>query len=161
MDAYLQRILDTLGEHDPIEVLRATPQRLAGLLEAMTPGDLERSYSTGKWDARHLFAHLADVETAVGFRLRLTLGQPGVELPAFDQDVWAERYDRLDPALAVEAFRGLRAWNLSLLTTLTLEDWLAEAYHPERGFESVDLMVRFLAGHDINHLVQLERILVP
>jgi hypothetical protein len=73
--------------------------------------------------------------------------------------VWAQRYARLDPALAVEAFRGLRAWNLALLTTLTLEDWLAEGYHPERGFESVDLMVRFLAGHDINHLAQLESIL--
>ena len=158
MDAYMQRILDTLGEHDPIEVLQATPQRLTGLLETMAPGDLERSYAPGKWDARHLFAHLADVELGVGFRLRLTLGQPGVELPAFDQDAWAGRYRRLDPALAVEAFRGLRAWNLSLLSTLTLEDWLAEGYHPERGFESVDLMVRFLAGHDINHLAQLESI---
>ena len=158
MDGYMQRILDTLGEHDPIEVLQATPQRLGGLLETMAPSDLERSYAPGKWDARHLFAHLADVELGVGFRLRLTLGQPGVELPAFDQDAWAERYRRLDPSLAVEAFRGLRAWNLSLLSTLTLEDWLAEGYHPERGFESVDLMVRFLAGHDINHLAQLESI---
>ncbi|HKI58086.1 MAG TPA: DinB family protein [Trueperaceae bacterium] len=159
MNAYLQRILDTLGEHDPIEVLRATPQRLAALLEEMAPDGLERSYAPGKWDARHVFAHLADVELAMGFRLRLVLGQPGVELPGFDQDVWAERYGRLDPALAVEAFRGLRAWNLALLTTLDLDDWLAEGYHAERGFESVDLMVRFMAGHDINHLGQLESIL--
>ncbi|HKI55894.1 MAG TPA: DinB family protein [Trueperaceae bacterium] len=159
MNAYLQRILDTLGEHDPIDVLRVTPQRLATLLEGMGPGDLERSYAPDKWDARHVFAHLADVELAMGFRLRLVLGQPGVELPAFDQDVWAQRYERLDPALAVEAFRGLRAWNLSLLATLGLDDWLAEGYHPERGFESVDVMVRFLAGHDINHLAQLESIL--
>lgn len=158
MNAYMQRILDALGENDPIEVLRVTPQRLAALLEGMAPADLERSYAPGKWDARHVFAHLADVELAMGFRLRLVLGQPGVEVPAFDQDVWAKRYQRLDPALAVEAFRGLRAWNLSLLTTLGLDDWLAEGYHPERGFESVDLMVRFLAGHDINHLGQLESI---
>ena len=159
MNAYMQRILDTLGENDPIEVLQATPQRLATLLEEMAPSDLETSYGVGKWDARHVYAHLADVELAMGFRIRQTLGEPGVELPAFDQDVWAKRYGRLDPALAVEAFRGLRAWNLSLLATLTLEDWLAEGYHPERGFESVDLMVRFLAGHDINHLAQLESIL--
>jgi len=159
MNAYMQRILDRLGEHDPIEVLQATPQRLAALLEEMAPSDLETSYGVGKWDARHLFAHLADVELGMGFRLRQTLAEPGIELPAFDQDAWAQRYARLDPALAVEAFRGLRAWNLSLLTTLTLEDWLAEGYHPERGFESVDLMVRFLAGHDINHLAQLESIL--
>ena len=161
MNVYLQRILDTLGEHDPIEVLQLTPERLAALLEAMAPGDLESSYGPGKWDARHLYAHLADVELGVGFRLRQTLAEPGVELQAFDQDLWAQRYARLDPALAVEAFRGLRAWNLSLLSTLTLDDWLAEGYHPERGFESVDVMVRFLAGHDLNHLAQLGSILAP
>ncbi|MEJ2665811.1 MAG: DinB family protein [Deinococcales bacterium] len=159
MNAYMQRILDTLGSHDPIEVLQATPQRLADLLEAMAPADLERSYAPGKWDARHVFAHLADVELAMAFRLRLVIHQPGVELAAFDQDVWATRYERSDPALAVEAFRGQRAWTLSLLTTLTLDDWLAEGLHPERGVESVDLMVRFLAGHDINHVAQLETIL--
>ncbi len=158
MNAYMQRIMGTLGDHDPIEVLRATPHRLAALLEGMVPADLERSYAPGKWDARHVFAHLADVEMAMGFRLRLVLGQPGVEIPPFDQDVWAQRYGRADPALAVEAFRGSRAWNLSLLTTLGLDDWLAEGYHAERGFESVDLMVRFMAGHDINHLAQLESI---
>jgi len=159
MNAYLQRILERLGDHDPIEVLQATPQRLAALLEEMAPSVLETRYGVGKWDARHVFAHFADVELGMGFRLRQTLAEPGIELQGFDQDVWAQRYARLDPALAVEAFRGLRAWNLALLTTLTLEDWLAEGYHPERGFESVDLMVRFLAGHDINHLAQLESIL--
>jgi hypothetical protein len=159
MSAYLQRILDTLGENDPIEVLQATPHRLVALLEQLAPDELNRTYAPGKWDARHLFAHLADVELGVGFRLRQTLSEPGVELQAFDQDRWARRYARLDPALAVEAFRGLRAWNLSLLATLTLDDWLADGLHPERGFESVDLMVRFLAGHDLNHLAQLEAIL--
>ncbi len=158
MDVYLQRILEQLGEHDPIEVLQATPQRLAALLEGMAPSDLERSYAPGKWTARHVYAHLADVELGMGFRIRQVIAHPGIELQAFDQDVWAQRYARADAALAVEAFRGLRAWNLALLATLSLDDWLAEGRHPQRGAESVDLMVRFLAGHDINHLAQLESI---
>ena len=32
------------------------------------------------------------------------------------------------------------------------------ADHPERGPESVGLMIRLLAGHDLNHLGQLEEI---
>jgi hypothetical protein len=160
MSAYLQRILGLLEDHDPIAVLNATPQRLAALVELAAAGDLERSYAPGKWDVRHLLAHLADVEIGMGFRIRQTLAEPGIELQPFDQDAWARRYARSDPGLAVEAFRGMRAWNLSLFATLGLEDWLAEAYHPERGFESVDVMVRFLAGHDLNHLMQLERVLV-
>jgi len=33
--------------------------------------------------------------------------------------------------------------------------------HSERGQESVELIVRMLAGHDVNHLHQIERILAP
>jgi hypothetical protein len=30
--------------------------------------------------------------------------------------------------------------------------------HPERGMESVEIIVKMLAGHDLNHLAQLEQI---
>ncbi len=33
--------------------------------------------------------------------------------------------------------------------------------HSERGQESVELIVRMLAGHDVNHLKQIESILAP
>lgn len=159
MNAYLQRILGLLEDHDPIAVLNATPQRVTALVEHAPPDAYRATYAPGKWDVQALLAHLADVELGMGFRFRQALAAPGIELQPFDQDLWARRYARLDPGVAVEAFRALRAWNLALLATLGLDDWLAEAYHPERGFESVDVMVRFLAGHDLNHLMQLERAL--
>ncbi len=147
--------LSLLGELDPIDVLRATPSRLKEYAEAASPLDLETPYAPGKWTPSEVLAHLADVEIVMGFRLRQLAAVPGVELQPFDQDAWAPRYKRMDPSLAVEAFAALRAWNLALLAGFSLEDWLAEAYHPERGFESADLMVRMMAGHDINHLSQL------
>lgn len=30
--------------------------------------------------------------------------------------------------------------------------------HPERGMESVEIIVKLLAGHDLNHLAPLEQI---
>lgn len=150
------RYLALLGELDAIAVLQATPVRLLTLFEAMSLEDLDEPYAPGKWTRRHVIAHLADVELVMGFRFRQLAAVPGVELQTFDQDVWSSRYRQLEPSLAVEAFRALRAWNLALFTTFSLEDWLAEAFHPERGFESNDLMVRMLAGHDLNHLRQLE-----
>ena len=146
---------ERLAGRDPIEVLQATPAFLSELFEALTEADLETPYAPGKWSPKQLLAHLADVELATGWRLRQTVAAPGVELSLWDQDVWAERYGRLDTALALEAFRAQRAWNLAFLTSLSLQDWLAEGYHPERGFESVDFMVRYLAAHDLNHLAQL------
>ncbi len=77
----------------------------------------------------------------------------------YDQDAWARAYARMDPALAIASFGALRAWNLAWLARLELADWLASYYHPERDeTETVDELVRFLAGHDLNHLAQLDAI---
>ena len=154
MDDYVTRMLDLLGDQEPILVLEATPVKLEALLLQLGD-DVDRPYAPGKWDARHIFAHLADNELAAGFRLRQMVARVG-EVQPYDQDVWATRYARADPALALGTFQALRAWNLALYATFDLDDWLTEVYHPERGPLSVDLAVRMLAGHDINHLGQLE-----
>lgn len=146
-----------LGDRDPIVVLQATPTRLAELAESLGEDGLELPYGQGKWRRREVIAHMADVELATSFRLRQTVADPGSTYVTYDQDVWAQHYGRLSAALALEAFRALRAWNLAWLSTLSLQDWLAEGMHPERGPMDVDRLVRFLAAHDLNHLEQLER----
>ena len=156
MNPYMTRMLGLLGDQDPILVLEATPIRLETLMLSIGD-DVDRPYGPGKWDARHIVAHLADVELGVGFRVRQMVA--GVEvLQPFDQDAWAVPYGRLEPTLALETFRGLRAWNLARYASFTFEDWLREVHHPERGLFSVDLSVRVSAGHDLNHLAQLEEI---
>jgi len=150
------RLMALLEEIDPIEVLQATPVRLSELVESMSAADLDEPYAPGKWRRRDVLAHLADVELATAWRLRQSVAVPGIEHVLYDQDAWAERYVRLDPTLALEAFRATRAWNLAWLAGLTLQDWLREGVHPERGPENVDQMVRYLAGHDLNHLAQLQ-----
>ncbi len=162
MDAYLERILERLGRLDPIDVLAATPMVLSSLAERFTEADWQRSHAPGKWPARTVLAHLADTELGMGFRFRQAVSVPASDPPhaiqPFDQDAWAERSSRADPSLALEAFRALRAWNLTLFGTFSLDDWSRDVFHHERGFESVDTMVRFLAGHDLSHLDQLEAV---
>ena len=158
MTPYAERMLELLGDHDPILVLEATPSRLEALTLNFTEDDWARAYGPGKWDARHIVAHLADVELGVGFRVRQMVA--GVEtLQAFDENAWATPYSRFDPVTALGTFRALRAWNLVRYASFGLEEWLAESRHPERGVISVDLSVRMSAGHDLNHLGQLERLL--
>lgn len=146
---------ERLAGRDPVEVLHATPSYLSDFFEAVDEVSLSTPWAPGKWNPQQIVAHLADVELAFGWRFRQTVAAPGTELGLFDQDVWAARYARLDAALALEAFRASRAWNLALLASLELKDWLAEAFHPELGFVSVDFLVTYLAAHDLNHLAQL------
>jgi len=42
---------------------------------------------------------------------------------------------------------------------LTPEQWKHHGLHAERGEESVERIVQMIAGHDINHLEQIEQIL--
>jgi hypothetical protein len=44
------------------------------------------------------------------------------------------------------------------IRSLTSDDLDREALHPERGPEKLGTIVRLLAGHDFNHLAQLERL---
>lgn len=53
----------------------------------------------------------------------------------------------------------LREENLALLQSLEPEQWKHYGVHFERGQESIEHIVRMCAGHDINHLQQIEKIL--
>src|SRR6185295_3472698 len=105
--------------------------------------------------------HLADGEIVGGFRMRFILGAPGAAIVAYDQDKWVTsgHYDRRDPRKSLEQFRVLRDANLALLESLEPEQWQHCGIHSERGQESIELIVRMFAGHDLNHLQQIEKIL--
>jgi len=159
MNAYRERLLGLLGPDDPIEVLSGTPRRLRDLLETIGPSGLDRPFGPGKWSARHVFSHLADVEQAIGFRIRQTATEAdGRAIQAFDQDLWARPYGRLDAVAAVRAFEALRPWNLGYYRSLPAADFAKVGLHPERGEESIETMIRMLAGHDRNHVAQLEKV---
>jgi hypothetical protein len=57
----------------------------------------------------------------------------------------------------VNAWEGLRASNVVLLGTLTAADLARTGRHGEQGTETVDVMVRKIAGHDIAHINQVTR----
>ncbi|HSS44236.1 MAG TPA: DinB family protein [Thermoanaerobaculia bacterium] len=159
MNAYRERILSLLGRDSPYEVLERTPARLASLVDALGETGLNRSFDKGKWTGRQVVAHLADVEIGVGFRIRQVVSEKDHIIQPFDQDAWARPYRLLDPRIASRALAALRPWNLSYFGALAPADLARVAMHPERGEESVETMIRMLAGHDRNHLAQLERIL--
>ena len=68
------------------------------------------------------------------------------------------QYDRVDAAGAVDRFEVLRRGNLELIERLPDRE-AAYGIHEERGRESAALFVRLYAGHDRNHLNQIDAIL--
>ena len=158
---YTQRIVGYLEGKQPLTVLAATAKKLEHLIKGVPTARLRKRPAPDRWSVSEIVAHFADVEVAVGFRMRLILGAPGTPVAAFDQDSWVTsgHYEKRDPRKSVEHFRVAREADLALLKSLMPEQWKHYGMHAERGQETIEHIVRLLAGHDINHLQQIEGIL--
>lgn len=153
---YVQRILTMLGSTDPVQVLAETPSRLPQVLAKFSPEAMRKRPAPNKWSPAEIVVHLSEVEMVVGVRVRLVVGTNGIAIQGFDQDAWATRYDRADVDTALAAFKALRAANVAMYRALTPEQWEHYGLHSERGKESAHRIVQLCAGHDLNHLRQLE-----
>jgi DinB superfamily len=147
-----------LEDRNPIEALAETPRRIAALVERGSDEWLARTYAPGKWSARQVVIHLAQVELALGARARFALTQRGYTAQPFSQDDWVTVDGKADAKSALDAYRALRHLNLVMWRSLSPERLDRPFTHPEYGDLTVRWMMAQLAGHDIHHLKQLERI---
>ena len=156
---YIKRILGHVEGKDPLKIQRSTAKKMEKLVKPLSKKQLRRR-PAGKWSIAEILAHLADAEVVGSWRMRLILGSNGAPIQAFDQDTWAKtfRYEDQDPKHALKVFRVLRENNLTLLKSVPRKLWENHGMHSERGKETIAHIVRMFAGHDLNHLQQVEKI---
>ena len=158
---YIARILGCLGTREPLDVLGSTARTLATLVESRNVEDLRWTPSPTRWSAAAIVAHLADAEIVASYRIRMILASSGVAIQAFDQDVWASTFEyqaqHVPAALAV--FTPLREAWLRLVANGGPDCLDRYGVHAERGRETIGHLLRLYAGHDLNHLQQIVRIL--
>ena len=147
-----------MAGRDPISIIAATPAQLTKLADRLPPDQLALRIPQGKWNAREIVAHLADCELVFSFRMRQTLADDHPTLQPFDQDRWAARYANCDMTSALSLFGAARNWNLLLLAGVSEAERTRPATHPERGTMTLWTIVETMAGHDLNHLQQIERL---
>jgi hypothetical protein len=154
--AYVDALVSALGDRDPLEVLAATPARVAAVADRVTADALERPPEPGAWSARDVLGHLLDVEVVYGFRMRLTLTEDEASYPGYDEKRWSA-LPKAGFAALLDAFTAMRTVNVHLLGALPDAARSRVGHHGEQGRDPFDLQVRKLAGHDLAHLDQLER----
>ena len=148
----------TLAGQEPLSVLTTTAERLHVLTAGLSGAQINTAPAPGKWSICQIVSHLADCELVFSFRLRQAAAEEHAVIQPFDQQAWANRYSayQLEPALAL--FQAARNWNLLWVTTISEDDRHRPTTHPERGALTLWTIVETMAGHDINHLQQLERL---
>ncbi len=147
-----------LGNRDPLSVISETPKRLSTIAQQLGTSGLSRSYAPGKWTAGQIFCHLADCELTFGYRWRQIVAEPHHLIQPFDQEIWAANYPSLDAARALDSFCATRRWSVAWLKTLGEDVFSKPVTHPERGELTLYKFLQITAGHDLNHLAQLDQI---
>jgi hypothetical protein len=157
---YIERILGHVEGQDAIKVQRSTATKLKKLTHGLTPKQFRWKSEPGKWSIAEIVAHLADAEIVASWRMRSILGANGSTVQPFDQDAWASvfNYGKRDPKQSLEVFRVLRENNLAMLKALPKPAWDNYGMHLERGKETISHLARMFAGHDTNHVLQVEKI---
>ena len=160
-EQYQRRLAEYTRGKDPLEIQRETPIRLAEMIDGLSAEQLTLRPASDKWSIVEILAHMAEDELASSWRYRQMIEHNGATLQGFDQDLWATlgSYGNWNARDALEMFRLLREANLRMLTALSTEQWERSGNHVQRGTITIRELARHMAGHDINHITQLERLI--
>jgi hypothetical protein len=158
--AYTRKLVENVGKKKPLEILAASPVRLKHAVNGLTERQLKKAPAKGKWSIAQIVAHLCDGEIVLGYRYRKIIAEPGCAIQAYDQNAWAKRlrYDLTDTDERIALFAFLRKSNVTLLRSLKPKEWKLAGMHEERGRETLAKIALLYAGHDLNHLKQIEGI---
>ena len=154
--AYIQALVATLGDREPLEVLRQTPTAVRSMCAELTEAQWRTPMAEEEWNALQVVGHLLDVEVVYGFRWRLILTEDRPAYPGYDEKRWS-LLPRPVPSQLLGALEGLRAVNLALLEGVDDDAATRPGVHGEQGEERFELTIRKVAGHDLAHRTPLAR----
>lgn len=159
--AYQQKLMGLLGNREPFDVLGSTADVLGKIVAENSSKIMRTRPYAGKWTPNEIIGHLADADWVLGFRSRMILCEDNPVLTPMDQDLWVagQKYNEREPRENLETFQSLRRANLALWKRLTPAELARTGQHAERGPESLGLLVRMYAGHDLSHIDQITRYL--
>jgi hypothetical protein len=157
---YARGLLNRLSDRNWLAVLEATPAALRTSFDGLDDATIRKPERAGKWSMIEAAHHLADSEMVVGVRVRMIVAHERPPILAYDQDLWASNLRYREAALAdvLTQFTVVREANVRLARKLTPAEFARYGVHSERGGESVQYLLRLVAGHDLVHLDQIARI---
>jgi hypothetical protein len=147
-----------LAGRDALQVIPESIAAISSLTRDWTPDRFERPYAPGKWSALQVLTHLAQTELALGSRARLALTMPDYTAHAWDQDLWIPLDAGMTGREAADAFLGAARMNQLFFEGLSAGQRAVSFAHPEYGRLTVDWILYQMAGHQVNHLLQLLKV---
>jgi uncharacterized damage-inducible protein DinB len=136
-----------------IHQIAAAPEKFRDSVRSLDDSQLDTEYRPGGWTVRQVIHHVADSHLNNYVRVRLALTEDNPTIKPYNEAHWAELPDaRTSP---IETSLGLldclhKRW-VSLLETLSSEDFSRTFNHPELGPVTLDKNVALYAWHGRHH----------
>jgi hypothetical protein len=113
------------------------------------------------WSAHDVLVHMRASSEILTPRIYQLLVRDYPPLPAFDERRWAEVASYASMSFA-DLFARIAITRYELIATLrrlSPADWQRTGLHEEHGEISIEAIVGHIAGHDEEHLAQIEELL--
>lgn len=137
-----------------IDEIARTPLNLTSAVSGLSATQLDTPYRPGGWTVRQVVHHLPDshMNSYVRFKLALTEDDPTIK--TYAEDRWAELADtKATPIeISLTLLESLHARWVTLLRSLTPEQWKRSFRHPELGLMSLEKALALYAWHGRHHV---------
>jgi hypothetical protein len=139
-----------------IQTLRLLPERLRAAVAGLNDAQLDTPYREDGWTVRQVVHHVADSHAMAYTRCKLALTEDWPTINPYNEKAWAELADsRLPVEVSLALIEGLHTRWVSLLESLSEDDFRKGYNHPERGKEMLVKMLAMYDWHSRHHTAHI------
>ena len=141
--------------------IRFLPQSLEASIINLDEAQLLTPYREGGWTVKQLVHHVADSHINAYCRFKLGMTEENPTIRTYQEKLWAELKDthRQPVNISITLLFALHARLLSLLESMTNDDFNRTIYHPEhkKNFSLWHLLGMY-AWHGQHHVAHVNRL---
>lgn len=161
-EKYIQRYLDLIPAGNWVDALDIIGAETFEFYSQLSEDQSLLAYAEGKWTLKEVLQHLIDTEKVFNYRALTFSRQDKVNLPGFDEELWAANSEANDRSLEnlIDEFSFVRK------TSVLFFDDLSEKALSLSGFANgneitVATIRQLIVGHNIHHLKVIEERYLP
>jgi uncharacterized damage-inducible protein DinB len=140
-----------------IDVLSKLPANLNAAIDGLDAKQLDTPYRPDGWTVRQVVHHVPDshMNAYIRFKWALTEFEPAIK--TYKEDLWAKLPDSEQTPVetSMHLLQALHGRWVTLLQSMSAEDFARTLRHPESGVLSLDRMLALYAWHSAHHTAHI------
>ena len=140
-----------------IQQIAETPAKMRAAIKGLTQAQLDTPYRPDGWTVRQVVHHVPDSHMNAYIRFKLALTEDEPTIKPYNEARCAELEDSriapIEPSLNL--LESLHERWITLLRSISPENWTRSFQHPERGRVSLNTNVALYAWHGRHHVAHI------